>query len=116
MDWDSLCFNTATLIAGVFVLEYGADKFIDHTVIVGGGDGGDLPPEAMQHTRPGATPGPSRQDSYGPSSVRSGASTPAPSIVGYGNATAQGYNRGVGENIGGSSLQGKEFNDYKDKY
>jgi len=88
----------------------------DHTVIVGGGDGGDLPPEALQHTRPGATPGPSRQDSYGQSSVRSGASTPAPSVVGYGNATAQGYNRGVGENIGGSSLQGKEFKDYKDKY
>ncbi|KAJ5778499.1 hypothetical protein N7520_001745 [Penicillium odoratum] len=35
MDWDALCFNVATLIAGVFVLEYGADKFIDHTVIVG---------------------------------------------------------------------------------
>lgn len=35
MDWDTLCFNVATLIAGVFVLDYGADKFIDHTVIVG---------------------------------------------------------------------------------
>ncbi|KAJ5224568.1 Sodium/calcium exchanger membrane region [Penicillium citrinum] len=35
MDWDALCFNVATLIAGVFVLDYGADKFIDHTVIVG---------------------------------------------------------------------------------
>ncbi|OJJ29989.1 hypothetical protein ASPWEDRAFT_177718 [Aspergillus wentii DTO 134E9] len=35
MDWDNLCFNTATLIAGVFVLDYGADKFLDHTVIVG---------------------------------------------------------------------------------
>ncbi|KAJ5262182.1 hypothetical protein N7524_007487 [Penicillium chrysogenum] len=35
MDWDALCFNVATLIAGVFVLEFGADKFIDHTVIVG---------------------------------------------------------------------------------
>lgn len=35
MDWDSLCFNTAALIAGVFVLDYGADKFMDHTVIVG---------------------------------------------------------------------------------
>lgn len=35
MDWDSLFFNTAVLIAGVFVLDYGADKFIDHTVIVG---------------------------------------------------------------------------------
>lgn len=35
MDWDALCFSVATLIAGVFVLDYGADKFIDHTVIVG---------------------------------------------------------------------------------
>ncbi|KAJ5240035.1 hypothetical protein N7468_004654 [Penicillium chermesinum] len=35
MDWDALCFNVATLIAGVFVLDYGADKFIHHTVIVG---------------------------------------------------------------------------------
>ena len=35
MDWDALCFNVATLIAGVFFLDYGADKFIDHTVIVG---------------------------------------------------------------------------------
>lgn len=35
MDWDNISFNTATLIAGVFVLDYGADKFLDHTVIVG---------------------------------------------------------------------------------
>ncbi|CAP98448.1 hypothetical protein E8E15_000080 [Penicillium rubens] len=35
MNRDSLFFNTATLVAGVFVLDYGADKFIDHTVIVG---------------------------------------------------------------------------------
>ncbi|KGO49057.1 Sodium/calcium exchanger membrane region [Penicillium expansum] len=35
MDWDALCFNIVTLLAGVFVLDYGADKFIDHTVIVG---------------------------------------------------------------------------------
>lgn len=35
MDWDSICYNAAAFIAGVFVLDYGADKFIDHTVIVG---------------------------------------------------------------------------------
>ncbi len=35
MDWDNISFNTAALIAGVFVLDYGADKFLDHTVIVG---------------------------------------------------------------------------------
>ncbi|KAL4908618.1 Sodium/calcium exchanger protein-domain-containing protein [Aspergillus multicolor] len=35
MNWDNFCFNTATFIAGVFVLDYGTDKFLDHTVIVG---------------------------------------------------------------------------------
>ncbi|GAA3288880.1 hypothetical protein GCM10020218_056070 [Dactylosporangium vinaceum] len=35
MDWDNLCFNIAAFIAGVFVLDYGADKFVDHTVVVG---------------------------------------------------------------------------------
>lgn len=35
MDWENLCFNAAAFIAGIFVLDYGADKFIDHTVIVG---------------------------------------------------------------------------------
>ncbi|KAL2844807.1 Sodium/calcium exchanger protein-domain-containing protein [Aspergillus pseudoustus] len=35
VDWDGLCFNTAVFISGVFVLDYGADKFLDHTVIVG---------------------------------------------------------------------------------
>jgi Ca2+/Na+ antiporter len=31
---DSLVFNIASFIAGLFLLEYGADKFIDHTAIV----------------------------------------------------------------------------------
>lgn len=35
MNWDGLLYNTAVFIAEVFVLDYGADKFIDHTVIVG---------------------------------------------------------------------------------
>lgn len=35
MNWDVLFYNTAVFIAGVFVLDYGADKFIDHTVIIG---------------------------------------------------------------------------------
>jgi Ca2+/Na+ antiporter len=33
-DIDSLLFNLASFIAGLFLLEYGADKFIDHTAIV----------------------------------------------------------------------------------
>jgi Ca2+/Na+ antiporter len=35
MDLDSLIFNIGVFIAGVFVLDYGVDTFIDHTVIVG---------------------------------------------------------------------------------
>jgi DNA phosphorothioation-dependent restriction protein DptG len=35
MNWDTFAFNGATFVAGVFVLDYGADRFIDHTVIVG---------------------------------------------------------------------------------
>lgn len=35
MDLDNLCFSITALIAGVFHLDYGADKFLDHTVIVG---------------------------------------------------------------------------------
>ena len=35
MDLDNLCFSITALIAGVFLLDYGADKFLDHTVIVG---------------------------------------------------------------------------------
>ncbi|PWY67245.1 hypothetical protein BO94DRAFT_570056 [Aspergillus sclerotioniger CBS 115572] len=35
MNWDILCFNSTTFITGVFVLDYGADKFLDHTVIIG---------------------------------------------------------------------------------
>ena len=35
MDWDKLLFNAAVFAAGVFMLDYGADKFIDHTVVIG---------------------------------------------------------------------------------
>lgn len=34
MDWDSLLFNAAAFIAGLCLLEYGADAFIDNTAIV----------------------------------------------------------------------------------
>ncbi|KAB5585390.1 Sodium/calcium exchanger protein-domain-containing protein [Coniochaeta sp. 2T2.1] len=33
-DIDSLLFNIASFIAGLFLLQYGADKFIDHTAVV----------------------------------------------------------------------------------
>ena len=31
---DGLVFNAASFVAGLFLLEYGADKFIDHTAVV----------------------------------------------------------------------------------
>jgi Ca2+/Na+ antiporter len=31
MDWDTVVFNTCAFIASLFLLEFGADKFIDHT-------------------------------------------------------------------------------------
>ncbi|KAK5002773.1 hypothetical protein LTR16_004286, partial [Cryomyces antarcticus] len=34
MDLDNLVFNIAAFVAGLFVLEFGADKFVDHTAIV----------------------------------------------------------------------------------
>lgn len=34
MDWDSICYNAGAFAAGLFLLEYGADLFIDHTAIV----------------------------------------------------------------------------------
>jgi Ca2+/Na+ antiporter len=33
-DGDALLFNISAFIAGLFLLQYGADKFIDHTAIV----------------------------------------------------------------------------------
>lgn len=33
-DYDTVFFNVAAFIAGLFVLEFGADKFIDHTAKV----------------------------------------------------------------------------------
>lgn len=34
MDWDAFIFNSGAFIAGLFILEFGADRFIDHTAIV----------------------------------------------------------------------------------
>lgn len=34
VDWDIICFNAAAFVAALFLLEFGADKFIDHTAIV----------------------------------------------------------------------------------
>ncbi|KAF9894783.1 hypothetical protein FE257_004404 [Aspergillus nanangensis] len=34
IDWDALCYSSACFVSALFVLEYGADKFIDHTALV----------------------------------------------------------------------------------
>jgi Ca2+/Na+ antiporter len=34
VDVDVVCFNIAAFIGGLFVLEFGADKFVDHTAKV----------------------------------------------------------------------------------
>ncbi|RMZ73163.1 Sodium calcium exchanger membrane region [Pyrenophora seminiperda CCB06] len=34
MNWDLICFNASAFAAGLFLLEFGADRFIDHTAII----------------------------------------------------------------------------------
>ncbi|EXJ73563.1 uncharacterized protein A1O5_03324 [Cladophialophora psammophila CBS 110553] len=34
MSWDSICFNASAFAAGLFLLQFGADRFIDSTAIV----------------------------------------------------------------------------------
>ena len=34
MDWDIFFFNASAFVAGLFLLQFGADRFIDHTAIV----------------------------------------------------------------------------------
>lgn len=34
MGRDSVSFNIASFVSGLFLLEFGADRFIDHTAIV----------------------------------------------------------------------------------
>jgi len=34
MNYDILIFNIAVFVAAIFLLDYGADKFIDHTAVV----------------------------------------------------------------------------------
>ena len=34
MKWEDVLFNGCTFASALFLLEWGADKFIDHTVVV----------------------------------------------------------------------------------
>jgi Ca2+/Na+ antiporter len=33
-DWDTVCFNIAALTCSLFLLEFGADRFLKHTAAV----------------------------------------------------------------------------------
>jgi hypothetical protein len=33
MEWESFIFNVCASIASLFLLEWGADRFVDHTVV-----------------------------------------------------------------------------------
>ena len=33
-DWDTVCFNIAAFTCSLFLLEFGADKFLKHTAAV----------------------------------------------------------------------------------
>ena len=34
VDYDNVCFNLAAFVGGLFMLEFGADTFVDHTAKV----------------------------------------------------------------------------------
>ena len=34
LNYDTLIFNACAFITGVFLLDYGADKFVDHTAVI----------------------------------------------------------------------------------
>lgn len=34
LDWDNVFFNGCAFVAGLFILEAGADRFVDHTAVV----------------------------------------------------------------------------------
>ncbi|KAF2139868.1 uncharacterized protein K452DRAFT_231671 [Aplosporella prunicola CBS 121167] len=66
-------------------------------IVVGGGDGGEVPDSDLQK----AGIPPNGQGQVGGSASPGG-------IVGFGNATPQTYNSGVGEPLGGQALQGQQ--------
>jgi hypothetical protein len=34
MDWEDFIFNACAFVTALFLLEWAADKFVDHTVVV----------------------------------------------------------------------------------
>ena len=70
-------------------------------LVVGGGDGGSIPPEAIQQQDSGVG---NSALSGGPPGVR----TPGEGQVGFGNSTAPAYSSGLGEPLGSQGLQGQD--------
>lgn len=73
-------------------------------LVVGGGDGGVLPPEAMKSTS--SSGGVSNENLSG--SGQAGVEKPGVGQVGFGNAAASAYGSGVGEPLGTQGLQGQD--------
>ena len=72
-------------------------------LVVGGGDGGDLP-QGSQDVKGKESGG----NQAVPGTGQVGASTPGAGEVGYGNAAPPAYDSGVGEPLGGTALQGQD--------
>lgn len=73
-------------------------------VVVGGGDGGDIPAQVLQQPGGGV-----KNDSLGPGGPAIGAGAKEPGVVGFGNAAPPSYpgGSGVGENLAGQAAPGQ---------
>ncbi|KAK8239123.1 senescence-associated protein-domain-containing protein [Phyllosticta capitalensis] len=72
-------------------------------VVVGGGDGGDIPPDVKD--KAGVS-----NDNLGQGQPGGGSAEPG-GVVGFGNALPQNGSSGIGEPLGGQSLQGQYVNE-----
>ncbi|KAI9682362.1 MAG: hypothetical protein M1817_000416 [Caeruleum heppii] len=88
-------------------------------LVVGGGDGGAIPPETHQQLQSQSQSQPQAHGALGPpagtvsnqnlsGSGQSAASAPGTGEVGFGNAAPPAYGSGLGEPLGGAGLQGQD--------
>ncbi|KAL9118787.1 MAG: hypothetical protein Q9187_004661 [Circinaria calcarea] len=73
-------------------------------LVVGGGDGGQIPPEVLQEKDPKGQVG----NQNLPGTGQPGVGQPGHGEVGYGNAAPPAYGSGVGEPLGSVGLQGQD--------
>ncbi|KAF4542407.1 putative protein spg20 protein [Lasiodiplodia theobromae] len=78
-------------------------------VVVGGGDGGDIPPEDAKKAY-GAIQTGAVNDNLGQGQPGGGSAAPG-GVVGFGNAVPQSGSSGVGEPLGGQALSGQYVNE-----